>query len=658
MIFATAAAPAQAASLEEAVQRAVSTNPDVGAAAGDRRAADEQVRQARAGFFPQADTRISIGREWANTPSTRASAPPAEDDATQKNRTDASLTVRQMLFDGFETQSDVDRRRMLSESAASRVLQSSEQTGIDTVEAYIEVLRTSDVVAINRENVRTHDSYVAALQKRLDRGAGDVGDLRRAQSRLASAQGQLADAEARLKDAQSRYLRTVGEPPQGLERPVAPDAALPPDVDAGVEQAMRANPVAQRAEAEVEAARAQTRQAKSGFYPQFDVELNGQTGDNLRGVKGRDSAANALLVMRYNLSRGGADMARSQEAIERLAAANQRLAGVRRDVERDMRLAFSALRSARERAVAANNQVIADARGRDAFRRQFDLGRSRILDLLDSERDYYNSLQLRTSQEATALFGVYRVLQSAGVLLRTLRVKPPDEAFGADDTPWAAEVALARQAQPYAPPAGAGAGASPPGTLPPGTLPPELPPGLQLRPPSELRPDYAPGFAPPISPDAPAIIPVLPRAQQQSVPAPVVPAPVAPTFAPRQAAALPPPAPATLPRAAPPQALAALAPAAGPMGQWPLPGAAAPRDWPAALPLPPIRLPGFDAVAVPPSIARGRPLPWPAGMTPPPLAPSLGPQQGAGLPAPRALPPAADDPARVAAMPDDRGDTR
>jgi len=532
LCLALLASTALATTLEEAVQRAVQNNPDVGAASSDRRAADEQVRQARAGYFPRADIRTAIGREYANTPSTRAGSPPWEDDSTNKNRTDASLTVRQMLFDGFETESDVARRQALAESSASRVLQSAEATGLDAIEAFIETLRVADILAINRENVRTHESYVAALQKRLDRGAGDVGDLRRAQSRLASAKGQLIDAEGRMKDVEARYMRIVGEPAGTLDRPAPPEQALPPDVEAAVELGLRANPLTQRAEAELEAARAQSRQAKSGYYPQFDVELNGQTGDNLRGVKGRDTSANALLVMRYNLTRGGADMARSQEAIERQAAATQRLAAARADVERDMRLSWSALRSARARAIATDEQVRSDARGRDAFRRQFDLGRARILDLLDSERDYYNSLQLRTSQEATALFGAYRVLQSAGVLLRTLRVKPPDEAIGASDTPWAAEVALTRQ------------GAAP-AIVPGSPGPSSLPPGMPMRPPPELRQG---GITQPLAPDAPGIAPSMSAPQPSA--APPVPAPVIAQPAPVQVAAPPP--------------LAAVAPAAGP----------------------------------------------------------------------------------------------
>lgn len=634
--------PALALTLEEAVQRAVDTNPDVGAAAGDRRAADEQVRQAKSAYLPQADTRIAIGREWANTPGTRASSPPAEDDSTVKNRTDASLTVRQMLFDGFATDSDVERRQMLTESAASRVLQSAEQIGIDTIESYIETLRATDTVAINRENVRTHESYVAALQKRLDRGAGDVGDLRRAQSRLASARGQLLDAEGRLKDTQARFQRAVGMPPANLERPLAPEQSLPPDVEAGVELALRNNPLVQRAEAEVEAARAQIRQSKSAFFPQFDFELNGNTGDNLQGVKGRDSTANALLVMRYNLSRGGGDLARTQESVERMAAANQRLGAARRDTERDMRLAWSALRTARARAIAANEQVLSDARGRDAFRRQFDLGRSRILDLLDSERDYYNSLQLRTAQEATALFGIYRVLQSGGVLLRTLTVKAPDEAFGSPTTPWAAQVALTRQEKPYAPP---------PGTASPAPIPPDL----QLRPPPELGRD----LVPPLSPEAPSIIPVMPPGSQAPVgvipgsqPAPRT-APSSTPMPSRQSSLLPPELPPVppvarltpldtahlppedralsdqlssdrLPPAPETRPLTVLAPGAGaPLVTAPPAVTATPAV--TAAPLPPIATPrelSTSGAPVPATRAAPKsraPRAWPNGVAPPPI---------------------------------------
>ncbi|MCK6454813.1 MAG: TolC family outer membrane protein, partial [Alphaproteobacteria bacterium] len=516
LIAAWGLGPAFATTLEEAVERAISTSPDVGAAAGDRRAADEQIRQARSNYLPQADIRTGIGREYANTPSTRAASRPPEDDSARMNRTEATLTVRQMLFDGFQTPSDVERRKQLSESAASRVMQTSETTGLDAIEAFVDVVRFSDIVAINRENVRTHQSYVAALRRRIEVGAGDVGDLRRAQSRLASAQGLLADAEGQLDTARSRYNRVVGEMPVNLQRPIAPESALPPDVESGVELALRMNPLVQRAEADAEAARAQVRQVKAGYYPQFDIEMNGFTGDNLRGVAGRDSFANALLVMRYNLSRGGGDYFRVQEAIERLAAANQRLGVARRDAERDMRLAWNALATARARARAANEQVQSDARGRDAFRRQFDIGRSRILDLLDSERDYYNSLNLRTGQEATALFGVYRVLQSAGVLLRTLKIKPPEEALR-EDMPWTADVAVTTPAKPEEP------------------MAPTLPPGLRLQQPPELAPETAP----PLTPEAPAIVPSqpprpgqAPTGQSPARPAPESPARVQPGRAP------------------------------------------------------------------------------------------------------------------------------
>jgi adhesin transport system outer membrane protein len=467
------AAPALATTLEEAVQQAVLRNPDVGAVAGDRRAADEQISQALSGFFPQADLRGTIGPEWANTPSTR-SGPSGEPDHTYfQGRNDQSFTLRQMLFDGFTVLSDVDRRRQLSDSAAAQVMQTSEQTGIEAIEVYLDVRRFSDIVQINRENVRTQESYVAALQRRMDLGAGDVSDLRRAESRLAAARNGLAQSEGQLKDAQSRYQRIVGDMPVNLRPPLPPVTAVPPDEDSAVALAVRTNPRVRRALSDTEAARANLRSVRGSFYPQLDIEVNGQTGSNLRGIRGRDSSANALLVLRYPLSRGGQDLARVNEAVERLSAANERMTAARQDADRDMRLAMSALKTARERLVATNAQVESDARGRDAFRRLFDVGRTRILDLLDSERDYYASLSQRATQEATTVFGVYRVLQSGGVLLRTLKVRPRDEAFGDDETPWAAEVATA----------GAQAGVEP------------------------AVFEQLPGVAPPPTPDDPAIVP-------------------------------------------------------------------------------------------------------------------------------------------------------
>lgn len=46
-----------------------------------------------------------------------------------------------MLFDGYNASSEVDRQQNRVRSAAHRVRETSELTGLDAVEAYLNVLR-------------------------------------------------------------------------------------------------------------------------------------------------------------------------------------------------------------------------------------------------------------------------------------------------------------------------------------------------------------------------------------------------------------------------------------------------------------------------------------------------------------------------------------
>ena len=67
---------AQAMSLKDAIQLVLTTNPEVGVVAKDRRAVDQELRQAWGLYFPQIDVKIDGGPEF--TESGSVDTPPAE----------------------------------------------------------------------------------------------------------------------------------------------------------------------------------------------------------------------------------------------------------------------------------------------------------------------------------------------------------------------------------------------------------------------------------------------------------------------------------------------------------------------------------------------------------------------------------------------------
>jgi len=134
-------------------------------------------------------------------------------------------------------------------------------------------------------------------------------------------------------------------------------------------------------------------------------------------------------VMRYNLFRGGGDIAREREAFARLAEARQGLRQAQRDAAQDARVAYNALTTARARLEALRAAVEAQRATRNVYAQQFDLGQRSLLDLLDAENELFIARSNFATAQFTEYFGVYRVLAVTGELLITLDVDRPKQSI-------------------------------------------------------------------------------------------------------------------------------------------------------------------------------------------------------------------------------------
>src|SRR3546814_3846976 len=127
--FATGGASSvYAMTLQEAVSLAISTNPEVGAVANDRLAVDEELRQGRALYYPEIDLRAETGPEYSENATVDGQG---HDDGKWRHRSQASLTLSQLLFDGFFADNEVERQQARVKSAAYRVGETAEFIGLD-----------------------------------------------------------------------------------------------------------------------------------------------------------------------------------------------------------------------------------------------------------------------------------------------------------------------------------------------------------------------------------------------------------------------------------------------------------------------------------------------------------------------------------------------
>lgn len=415
--------PAAAFTLEDTVQATLATNPEIGEVAANREAIDQELRQARSLYAPSIDLRGAIGPEYTNSPATRNRLD--DDNSETLIRMESQVTLTQMLFDGFSTSSEVDRQLARLDSAAYRVREAAEFVALDGIEAHLNVLRNVALVELAEQNVVEHQRILDQVSRLAREGGGSIADVRQTEARIAAARSALATAVGNLRDARAVYRSVVGMPPEDLVVPDPPLAAVPAGAEAAAADAFVANPTVRIANADIDVAEAELTGARSGYYPRLDLEMGAGANRNLDGIEGGDVDAQALLVLRYNLFRGGADIAREREAFSRLREARETLRRVKRTAEEDARVAYNAFLTAQERADALEAQADATRSTRDAYAQQFDIGRRSLLDLLDSENELFISRSNFVTARYTAIFAVYRVLTATGDLLMVMDVDAP-----------------------------------------------------------------------------------------------------------------------------------------------------------------------------------------------------------------------------------------
>lgn len=411
--------------LAQAVESSIAWNPEVRAALSSWRAVAQTVTQARAQFLPSIDANLARGRERTDSPITRPLGPPPT-----LSRSEAGITVSQLLFDGGAASSELRRQEARAEAAYAQFGATAETVAGRTAQVFFEVLRLRALVALAEQNLAVHQNTLKQMVRRSDSGIGRRSDDRQTAARVALAQSTLAQLRGLLKQAEAGYRNQTGHAADALAGEAAPVASLPSTAQAAVDLALATHPAIRAAKLEVEASVADRNFAQSRYAPRATLELGATHNRDLDGLRGLNGDRTAMLVLRHNLFRGGADAARVREAEARRDQAGDLVARAQNDLERDVRQAWEGLESERVRLPDLQRYAEASAEVVEAYRSQFTLGQRSLLDVLNAENELYNARSGHVNGDIGVATGAYRVLAAMGRMLEQLGIRLPDAIQG------------------------------------------------------------------------------------------------------------------------------------------------------------------------------------------------------------------------------------
>lgn len=403
----------------QAVRKAVATNPEVQAKWNAFMAADSQRDIASAGFRPTVDLSGSVGNES----STRSGV------SSTYDLSSAQLSLNQILFDGFFTSSEVKR---LSEAKRTRyyeLKEASETAALEATRAYADVARYRELVDLATQNYVEHKQSANLVEERANSGVGRRVDVEQANGRLALAESNLLTELTNLHDVSARYLRVVGEKP-ATNLPSLPEpfklGALPASTDALLRDGMQHSPTLLAAVYNTRASRLAIETAKSGYYPRLDLQVYGTEGNNTGGTTGASRSTGAALALTYNLYRGGADKAREKQAVSLAGQARDLQEKACRDVRQTLSLAYSDARVLNEQLVYIDAHRLASEKTREAYRQQFDIGQRTLLDLLDTQNEFFEASRSYINSRHDQASAQARTLAAMGELVNTVGVNRSD----------------------------------------------------------------------------------------------------------------------------------------------------------------------------------------------------------------------------------------
>ncbi len=392
-----------ATTLNKIVQEALLHHPSIEADKQALSASDDVVEQAASGYRPSIDLRVSLGRDNFHRRFTVNSLNPLPSAGSiSLTRTDPSITIRQILFDGMGTASRVDRAHSQRYQAHGTLGVTTDTATVDAATATIDLRRLQRLLRIVNNNIRFHEIMRDKVKEIAHAGAVPISDLHQVESRLQDTHVSKSNIESDLAVTRAKFLEAVGmEPPTHIKRVRLPAYLLSHSAEMGVRMALDKNNSIKVARSNIQIAETIHRETASKLVPTISLELEGERDRNTSATTGFQNRLTAMVVARHNLYNGGSDLAKSRETVKRLSEAHARLTLARRQTERTVRAAWAEAKNARNKSAHLTNLIREKRHIRDSYLHEFIIGKRSLIDLLDAANDVFITEATRTSIDAT-----------------------------------------------------------------------------------------------------------------------------------------------------------------------------------------------------------------------------------------------------------------
>lgn len=402
---------AQPMTLQECVEIALRTHPQVRLALGQREASVARLRQAQAQWRPELSltgTQRQQGPTVSFVVPLPPPNPPREITVVRPSTQVLNLELRQSLYDGGRFTANIRSAKHLVDASDALLKATRAQLILRVTEAYADFLAAQALEELARQSVERVQVVLKTAKARLEAGVAPRFDVLRAEAELAAAQEQLLTAQNAVTLARAALNQLLGRPTDAplelvpLPEPITPSSAEVLRSDIFLTQALAYRPELQSADAQIQAAQERVNFAKADKNPLLLLSSNYQR-QTATGFAS-DYSWSVNLVVQFPLFDSGRreSVLREQEALLQQALAQ------REQLQRQIALEVEqAVRSYQVALQRLNTARAALASAEEAFRLarvRYEAGVGTQVEVLDAQV----ALTRARANEVQALYDAHK----------------------------------------------------------------------------------------------------------------------------------------------------------------------------------------------------------------------------------------------------------
>lgn len=387
--------------------------------AADVGTAEAQIDVERSAYFPRLNVSVGTGEQRIRREiGTSGNFSPEE----------ASLVLNQLLTDFGYTRSRVDAARIVfDKEQLERELQLQNLT-LAAVEAQLQLIQAHRSLAFARQSEDNIKRQADLESARLEAGRGYATDALQAKSQLAGAEARRVVAESRLREAMNRFRTVFGAIPSDpslLEiMSVIPEVA-PRSEDAIITAINEQNPDLLAAIRRADVALAERNMMRNReTLPRLYVRVSRSRYNDYDGSPGRRDDTRAMLMLDWQFEFGGKARHMTRSADQAVMSSQQKADYVRVQAIEEGSNAWSEWLTAQQRAALLANQVGLANNFLELARRERDLGRRSVLDVMNGEVALINARSDADAAKIDEIVAFYRLLRVTGRLTPDLFLRP------------------------------------------------------------------------------------------------------------------------------------------------------------------------------------------------------------------------------------------